>query len=201
MTDTKEKTTAEDDLELLKQQHEQKVAPDNSKSDILAAAQLFNAVGSELTKVQKHNVDGRADAMKLDKNKVFSHQPPVPNISDYSAATSSPSPGTPPPQPGPPPPALQSQHLPISNDTSVVTMGVKEYEQQKKTISTMKRKLTKLEGQINDVSKLVNHVPKQCKYRIVSDNIVFECNNTTTLLKHLASELQSSPTSVTIDKC
>lgn len=195
MTDLDQPAT---DIETLKSRHEANTSPSVDQSDILVTAQLFNAVGGELTKVEKHNVDGRVGAMNLDKDKVFSHRPIDDSVYNKSHTPATPiMPSMPEnvhvaPQPGPPPPALRE---------TTITVGVKEYEQQKKSLSTIKRKLSKLEKQFVELSDIISHTHKQCSYTVVSDSVEFKCSNTTTLLKFLATELQSSPTSVTISKC
>lgn len=196
MTEEKIQEPATPEMDVLQERHQNNLSPANSKADIVAAAQLFNAVGSELTKVQKHKVEGGVDAMQLDKNKVFRHEPAV--TAEYPTSSQ---PVQPPPVPAStpihqPPPVVSAPPT-----QSTVNIGVKEYEQQKKTLTSIKRKLTKFEKQISDLSDIISHVSKNVSYKVVSDAAEYKCNNTTTLLRHLAIELQSGATHITINKC
>lgn len=185
--------------EQLQQRH---VAPRQAtaKDDILSVAKLFNTVGSELTKVQSHKVDGNVQAMQLEKGKVFRSQTDEINM---SVNQKPPPPATvpppvqvqqvAPPQPGPPP-SLQAQ-------TTTVSVGVKEYEQQKKTVTALKRKITKLEKEIQELGNVISIDNKQVKYKIATSNIECTCNSVTTLMSVLATELQNKPTDITISKC
>ena len=194
---TEEKTQEVD--EQLQQRH---VEPRQAtaKDDILSVAKLFNTVGSELTKVQSHKVDGNVQAMQLEKGKVFRSQTDEINMSINQKPPPPPATVPPPvqvqqvspPQPGPPPPSLQ---------TTTVSVGVKEYEQQKKTITALKRKITKLEKEIQELGNILSIDNKQVKYKIATSNIECTCNSITTLMSMLATELQNKPTDITISKC
>lgn len=188
---------AKDNLDALTEAHEQVLQPSNGKDDILAAAQLFNTVGSELTKVQKHKVDGHDLAMKLDKSKVFSEQ-----VDDHYPAPQATSSVSVPVEHAP----VASQSItprPVSNTPAhtTINLGVKEYEQQKKAVSGIKRKLSKLEKQVNELAEVMSHESKQTAYLLTTSNVQVKCSNTTTLLRMLATELQSGPVSITIERC
>jgi hypothetical protein len=167
-----------------------------SKEDVVDVARLFNAVGSELTKVQKHQTDGSVNAMQLDKNKVFTHDPI--------------------PTPAYPAPPVHAQHVntavPATNHVvnvappprltgTAITISLNEYEKQKKSIAALKRKQTKLEKDLSNVLEMVSVINKNTKYSIETNNIECTCNNTTTLMKTIANELQSNPVYITIKKC
>lgn len=184
-------------MDVLQERHQNNLGPANSEADIIAAAQLFNAVGSELTKVQKHKVEGGVDAMQLDKNKVFRHEPAV--TAEYPTGNQAAHPPTQEHVSSPmsqPPPVMN-----VAPTQSTVSISVKEYEQQKKTVTGIKRKLTKMEKQISDLGDIISHVSKNASYKVVTDDTEHKCNNTTTLLRHLAVELQSGVKHVTISKC
>lgn len=164
--------------------------------DIKAAAQLFNAVGSQLKTVDSMQVEGNNPAFKLDKRAIVGQ--PV-------------APATPPPPPQsitPPHPGNTVQpvntihtHQPTSIQSPVVTVDHKTYTQQLKKIDSMSRKLNKIEkdfNQLKDVMKIKNI---KCKYAVTDGDNSVSSKSVEMLIGAVSEMLASGTKEINITKC
>jgi hypothetical protein len=165
--------------------------PVDSRAETLAAAQLFNAVGTQLTQVDKMSLgDGGGSAMKLDKNAIVPQmqhdEPPPPRPSPY------------PPTPQHPPISMQAG---LSVNTPTVTVDHKTYNQHIKKLETINRKLTKVDKELASIREVVSIPKSTCKYVIKTSNLEMTCRDPGTLLAVIAKELSGKVDSITLSKC
>ena len=126
------------------------------RDDTLDIALLVNVVGSELTKVDKHAVDGSfKKATKIDKQKIFSQQPISPPLSVVNNTqelkrVEPPSPVQVPTPPKTPTPVAQT--ISPSVDLSPVLQKLESLEKKmlslQSTYDTILNKLTKATKQV-----------------------------------------------------
>ena len=166
-----------------------------TREDVPAVAALFNQIGSDLTQVTHMQVEGGArPAMQLDSNKLLpAHLQP-------NAA-----PPQPPPQPQPQPvthtPQAPSQSPPVPPVGTTVVVGHNEYEKQKKQVTALKRKVTKLDKDLQALREVVKVPNSSVKYKLTSSNIDCVCNNINTLIDAFLAEVANRATDITITKC
>jgi len=178
------------DMDAATAHHEQNASL--SQEDTMKVARLFNNIGSELTNIDRHNIGDGKPAMKLDKNAVLQSAPPPP-----------PRPGPPPPHAGVPqqvpvPPAYSQPHV---TNQPVISVPHNQYERDKKVISSLKRKITKLEKDIKSVNDILNVPNSVSKYKIVTDDVDCVCSNVHTLVNVFTAEISKKPGNISITKC
>lgn len=92
---------------------------------------------------------------------------------------------------------------PVAMPTSITidTTDIEKYKKKTdKSISTIKRKITKLEKDVETLANLTSFAHTRVSYQLTTENIDCKCNNTNTLINTLLVELQSKPASVTITR-
>ena len=165
--------------------------------DIVDVARLFNQVGSSLSSIDKQNVDGSPPAMKLDKNSVLELQ---------AGRKQAPIPPHPPPVP-PVAPGTVLHHQPalhpVNNITEpTVTVDHKTYEQHVKKLSTVTRKLSKIEKELVNIRTINKTNISPSKYRVTtSDGVELVGTDPTLLLSVISSQLDKKAKEIIITKC
>lgn len=163
----------------------------NDQSDVLAAAKLFNQVGSQLMSIDKMNVGDGPPAMKLKKEAIVNQHARQPVTAQV-----------PPTHPAPQSHAPLAAPPPVHNvNKPVVTLDVNTYNKNLKKIDTLTKKFTKLEKDFLKILDVINIDKKTCKYQLKSENIDMTCRDTITLLSVVAKELDNKATDITISRC
>lgn len=160
------------------------------QEDVLPVAKLFNQVGSALTSVDKHNVNG-VRAMQLDENKVLNVS--TPSVQDSTMAM-------------PQQPVIQNHPgisaIPVvTNNQSVSFKDLERIQKVEKKLTLTSKKITTLDKKIEAIDEILKLPSKIKKYKIVSDNTECTTTNINTLLTTLSNELQSGCQSITIQSC
>lgn len=158
------------------------------QQDVLPVAQFFNQVGGDLTKLDRHNVDG-APVLKLDKNKVI-----PPTYQGQQAA-----------------PQQVHQHnihqpaavsAPQVVPASTVTLKDLEHIQKlEKKLSTASRKIVALEKRVSTIESIVTLPKKKTKYNIKTDDVDCTTSNIDVLMSTLCEQITNGAVNINILKC
>jgi len=166
--------------------------------DIVDVAKLFNQVGSSLSSIDKQNVDGSPKAMKLDKNSVLELQ---------SGRKHAPVPPSPPPVPPVAPVLPVMPHQPVHHSANnitepTVTVDHKTYEQHVKKLSTVTRKLNKIEKELVNIRTINKTNISPSKYKVTtSDGVELVGTDPALLLSVISSQLDKKAKEIIITKC
>lgn len=104
-------------------------------------------------------------------------------------------------------PAAVEQHSTIASQpvlpTSITidTTDIDKFKKKTdKALTSIKRRLTKIDKDIESLSSIANYEYSQISYKVVTDNIDCKCSNTNTLINTILVELQSKPAAITITR-
>lgn len=159
--------------------------------DIKAAAQLFNAVGSQLKTVDSMQVEGTNPAFKLDKRAIIgqpvaSAPPPPQHIQS-------------------PQPSNNTQPVytpqPTNIQSPVVTVDHKTYTQQLKKIDSMSRKLNKIEKDFNQLKDVMKVKNIKSKYAVTDGDNSVTSRSVEMLIGAVSEMLASGTKEINITKC
>lgn len=158
------------------------------QQDVLPIAQFFNQVGGDLTKIDKHNVDGHR-ALKLDKNKVLPTSQAVQQ------------------------PTHQPVHVPMQTSQlskpqpTVVSAGavtlkdLEHIQKIEKKLSTTNRKVATIDKRISVIESTLNVTKKRVKYNVKTDDVDCTTTSSDVLLSTICDQIASGASNITISKC